>query len=81
MKDNARGNWINLNILGNDTNANETIKTLFQFNETLQAQIVSEGHEWTEGPVIAPGANNNQENDILFYSDVPNDVIWRFEEK
>ena len=80
MKDNARGNWINLNILGNDTEANETIKTLFQFNETLQAQIVSEGHEWTEGPVIAPGTNNNQANDILFFSDVPNDAIWRFEE-
>ena len=64
--------------MGNDTEANETIKTLFQFNETLQAQIVSEGHEWTEGPVIVP--RNNQENDILFFSDVPNDAIWRFEE-
>ena len=66
--------------MGNDTEANEIIKTLFQFNVTLQAQIVSVGHEWTEGPVIVPGTNKNQENDILFYSDVPNDVIWRFEE-
>ena len=80
MKDNPLGNWIHLNILGNDTEANEIIKTLFQFDETLQAQVVSAGHEWTEGPIIVPGTTNNQENDILFFSDVPNDVIWRFEE-
>ena len=77
MKDNPLGNWIHMNILGNDTEANEIIKTLFQFDETLQAQVVSAGHEWTEGPIIVPGTTNNQENDILFFSDVPNDVIWR----
>ena len=45
-----------------------------------QAEILSRGHGWTEGPVIVPIITNNRFSEILYFSDTIHDKIWRYEE-
>ena len=45
-----------------------------------KAEVLSQGHGWTEGPVVVPVINRDYFNEILFFSDTIQDKIWMYEE-
>ena len=45
-----------------------------------QAEVLSRGHGWTEGPVIIPIVTKERFSEILYFSDTIQDKIWRYEE-
>lgn len=45
-----------------------------------QAETLSRGHGWTEGPVIVPIVTHDRFSEILYFSDTIQDKIWRYEE-
>ena len=71
-----KSNFVGVYVTGNES-ASDTYRRIFQ---DMQAEVVSRGHEWTEGPVIITGTYQNSNNDILIFSDVPRDLTWRYEE-
>ena len=59
---------------------NEKNQDIFKkiFHEA-QAEILSRGYRWTEGPVIVSVPQEKFIKEILYFSDVIQDKIWRYE--
>lgn len=68
--------FVRLYISGGES-ALETFNNIFL--ET-RAEIISQYHEWTEGPVILPRKSQTPNHDILLFSDTIRDEIWIFDE-
>ena len=60
-----------------DTNEKnlEVFKKIFH---EPRAEILSRGYKWTEGPVIVSIAQDKFIKEILYFSDVIQDKIWRY---
>ena len=55
-------------------------KAFYEIFHEAQAETLSRGHGWTEGPVIVPIVTKDRFSEILYFSDTIQDKIWRYEE-
>ena len=69
-------NYVSLYITGTDS----ALDIFHQIFHERKAEILSQGHGWTEGPVVIPIVNAHYFNEILFFSDTIQDKIWMYEE-
>ena len=73
---NNQENFVTLHITGSES----AFETFFNIFDEKRAEILSQGHGWTEGPVLIPKDPPNIINDILYFSDTIHDKIWMYEE-
>ena len=72
----THSNTVPLYVSGNSS-AREIFYKIFH---EQKAEILTQGHGWTEGPVVVPIINKHNFHEILFFSDTINDKIWMYEE-
>ena len=58
------------------------LQAYYQIFSERRAELISDRHQWTEGPAVLPTKNNlgNGRHDIIIFSDVPQDKMWIYKE-
>ena len=56
------------------------LETYYKIFHELRAELISNVHEWTEGPLTLPQTSQMPNKDILLFSDTIQDLIWIYEE-